>query len=305
MLFSNTYGIGQPLTWFGGGNAWVEQDGKLVPVELTAEYDETVEWVRKGVSEGVMGIYPEGTGGSAAFEQGLIGFIAAYMDDAPRTQDAMLNAGKETEMYLTNGLAKEKGQDLRFPAIDGFNQLLAISTQKVKDEAELDRVLYFFDRMCEPEMMAIIDWGFEEMTYTLTEDRKYALRLNDADKEERGVELLDFRNGYNQMVPLLQNPNKEYLIGEYGTPLREEVTQVRNKNVQYAIGNPAAGYISATRQEIGGDLDAIINEARVAYISGEIDAATWQREKQRWLDAGEQKVIDEINAIHEEIKGRD
>ena len=34
-------------TWFGCGNEWVEQDGKLVPVHQTAEYKEALQWMRK------------------------------------------------------------------------------------------------------------------------------------------------------------------------------------------------------------------------------------------------------------------
>ena len=33
-------------TWFGCGNGWVEQDGKLVPVHQTAEYKEALDWMR-------------------------------------------------------------------------------------------------------------------------------------------------------------------------------------------------------------------------------------------------------------------
>lgn len=41
-------------TWFGCGNEWVEQDGKLVPVHQTAEYKEALQWMRKIYEDGLV-----------------------------------------------------------------------------------------------------------------------------------------------------------------------------------------------------------------------------------------------------------
>ncbi len=41
-------------TWFGAGNEWVEQDGKLVPVHQTAEYKEALKWLKKIYDEGLV-----------------------------------------------------------------------------------------------------------------------------------------------------------------------------------------------------------------------------------------------------------
>ena len=39
-------------TWFGVGNEWVEEDGKLVPVHQTKEYLEALKWIRKIYEDG-------------------------------------------------------------------------------------------------------------------------------------------------------------------------------------------------------------------------------------------------------------
>lgn len=41
-------------TWFGVGNEWVLQDGKMVPVHETPEYKEALNWMRKLYEDGLI-----------------------------------------------------------------------------------------------------------------------------------------------------------------------------------------------------------------------------------------------------------
>jgi|GEM_PF-180072 len=291
------------IAWHGGGNMWVEQNGRLVPVQLTPEYEAAVEFIRRGFAEGVFIEPIDGTSVHDAFVMGLTGFVSELIDSGARAQDRMVDAGNPTEVLVGNGFAPNAGANIGFAAQTGFNGLLALGVRELPTEAHRDHALFFLDRMSEPEMMNIINWGLEGVTYYV-DANGYAVRRNEADRIAAGQDTYDFMGGFNQFISLAENPNKVYLRGPAATPLRAWHAQVQQANTPYVVGNPAAGYISATMREHGGELNAIINQAQGAFIRGEIDHATFQSEIQRWLAAGFNTVIEEINAIHAEISAR-
>jgi len=291
------------VAWHGGGFGWVEQGGQLVPVQLTPEYEAAIEFIRRGFAEGIFEAVPEGMSLHDAFVAEMSGFTAGLIDDAARAQDRMHDAGLMTEMAIGNGFAPAPGQSMRFAASEGFNGLVALGVRELPTEAHRDHALFFLDRMSEPVMLDIFNWGLEGVTYYIGADG-YAVRRTEADREADGQCILDFMGGFNQFISFQMHPNKVYLAGPPATPLRGEQTAAMQRNVQFAIGNPAAGYISATQSELNTELNLIINEARAAFILGEIDHATWQSEIQRWLNAGMSTVIEEINAVHADIQSR-
>lgn len=74
-------------TWFGCGNGWVEQDGKLVPVHQTAEYKEALDWMRKIYADGL--VRPDwATVDTANFQvdtqKGVTGVFVDTMDGSKR-----------------------------------------------------------------------------------------------------------------------------------------------------------------------------------------------------------------------------
>ena len=291
------------IPWFGGGFGWVEQGGELIPVQLTAEYEAAVEFLRRGFAEGIMQPVPEGMSLHDAFVAEMSGFVMELIDSAARSQDRMHDAGNMMEMAIGNGFAPAPGRNMGFHATAGFNGLVALGVRELPTEAHRDHALFFLDRMSEPELLNIFDWGLEGVTFYVGDDG-YVVRRTGADREADGQCTLDFMGGFNQFISFQRHPDKVYLVGPAATPLRGLQTQTMIANTPYVIGNPAAGYISQTQREIAGELNAIINEARAAFILGEIDHATWQSEIQRWLTAGMNTVIEEINEVHRDIQSR-
>ena len=291
------------ISWHGGGFGWVEQNGQLIPVQLTPEYEAAIEFIRRGFAEGVFEPVPEGMSLHDAFVAEMSGFVVELIDSAARAQDRMHEAGLQTEVAIGNGFAPAPGRNISFQASEGFNGLVALGVRELPTEAHRDHALFFLDRMSEPELLNVFNWGLEGVTFYIGADG-YAVRRTGADREADGQCPLDFLGGFNQFISFQEHPDKEYVRGPAATPLRGLQVQTMQQNVQFAIGNPAAGYISATQSELNAELNAIINEARAAFVLGEIDHATWQGEIQRWLNAGMNTVIEEINAVHAEIQSR-
>ncbi|MNC36038.1 Lipoprotein LipO precursor [compost metagenome] len=57
-----------------------------------------------------------------------------------------------------------------------------------------------------------------------------------------------------------------------------------------------------TLTEKSGELDKIKNDARLRYILGEIDDAGWKKEIDKWMKAGGEKGMEELNAEYAKLK---
>ncbi|MFQ9511965.1 MAG: ABC transporter substrate-binding protein, partial [Lachnospiraceae bacterium] len=70
--------------------------------------------------------------------------------------------------------------------------------------------------------------------------------------------------------------------------------------VQYAVFNPAAGYLvnSETYSMNGASLDQIMDDARIQYICGQIDESGLQAAIKNWEAQGGAKVKEEVNALY-------
>ena len=84
----------------------------------------------------------------------------------------------------------------------------------------------------------------------------------------------------------------------------------------HTVANPAEPYVSDTYstrgqpvtitldKEVdvsrGPQLEAIMSEANTKFIVGQISEDEWKAQRDRWLQQGGQKVIDELNKAYEE-----
>ncbi|MNU08230.1 Lipoprotein LipO precursor [compost metagenome] len=67
------------------------------------------------------------------------------------------------------------------------------------------------------------------------------------------------------------------------------------------MSNPALSIQSQTLTEKSGELDKIKNDARLKYILGEIDDAGWKKEIDKWMKAGGEKGMVELNAEYAKL----
>ena len=85
------------------------------------------------------------------------------------------------------------------------------------------------------------------------------------------------------------------------TPLAGKVKQMFADNISIAVSNPALSIQSQTLTEKSGELDKIKNDARLKYILGEIDDAGWKKEIDKWMKAGGEKGMVELNAEYAKL----
>jgi len=172
--------------------------------------------------------------------------------------------------------------------------LYLITKAGAKTEEDVKACLHFLDKMCDPEMMALADYGLKDICYDINADGKIVPNGK-----------YDTTNcphaGLNQAVPYVpylteQNPDYQLEKADYQLAYEESIAN----NVQYAVFNPALGYLaqSDTYAECGSDLVQILDDARTQYICGQIDEAGLQAAFDQWNARGGTQVIEEVNALY-------
>lgn len=296
----NTPSIDIMLSWFDAGNGWVDRDGKLTPNHQTDEYLETLDWIKKMYDEGLIAEdWPvrETSTANDAMKKGEAGILVNVIDDSRRAWDYFeenqipaVTGNGIASMNLIGSLAKEKGGELRTQATTGMNGFFVI-TKAAKTEEDLAACLNFLDKMCEDDMLLLTDYGIEGISYEIDADGNLVSLV--AGKELATIP----HNGLNQLTPYI--PNQAMVsMSPKNTERRDLENVLKEDNIQYAVFNPAAGYLnnSTTYSLNGGNLDEILKQARTQYICGEIDETGLRAKWTEWENAGGASVIQEVNA---------
>lgn len=308
----NTYGlelckytgpIDVMQTWFGCGNEWVDQGGKLVPVHQTDEYKEALKWVRKVYEDGL--VRPDwATVDTSTWEDacktGEAGSFLDTMDGAKRIWNyftnnniaSVVDSSKTATMTMVGPIAKDASSEPRTLATSGYNGFYVITKAGAATEDDLKACLNFLDKMNDNEMLNLADYGIEGISYTINENGNVVLN-SDMDSSQMP------NCGLNQAVAYIPARNaRTDIVSTEATESAQAATDCMLKNIDYAVFNPCLGLLSNSdaNAESGTDIEQIIDDARTQYICGQIDEAGLDDAAQQWLDRGGAQVIEELNA---------
>ena len=301
---NNTYGLAMckytgPFdiiqSWFGCGNGWVEQGGKLVPVHQTAEYKEALKWMKKMYEEKL--IAPDWAVRDTAtwqdqIKKGEAGIFIDVMDGSRRIWDYFVNnnvpsvadASKIAGMTLVGPI---NGKTL---ATSGYNGFLLV-TKAAKTKEQVEACLHYIDKMCDQEMLILASYGLEGVNYKIDADG-YIEQLTISDPS--AAKAYSALNQTQCYIPTMLNSAKPSLKK---TERMEKQVEVVENNAKYAVFNPALSYLgnSRTYSTNGAILDQILSDARTQYICGQIDENGLQSAFDRWSKQGGADVIKEVN----------
>lgn len=287
-------------TWFGCGNEWAEnEDGTLIPVHMTQEYMEALDWFKKLYDDGLIAsdwaIRDTGSW-TDDNKNGVAGAYCDCTDNVRKIWDyyeqngikSVTDDAKTATMQMLPGIAKDASSDPKTLSYEIYG-FFAI-TQAAESEAEVQACLEFLDKMNDPEAMMPAMYGLEGIHWQYN-DAGEVERINPEDQA-----LHKAYNGLNQMLTFI--PSREPAGYTFA---QDEQTKMQEKTFdeseEIAVFNPAIGYLSNSQTYItnGGNLDLIIDDARTQYIVGDIDQAGLQEAFDLWLSTGGQQVIDEVN----------
>jgi putative aldouronate transport system substrate-binding protein len=280
----------QIVTWLGGPNGWgKDASGKLVPVHMTKEYKDALVFFKKLYDEKLINedfaVFDPGKW-SDLLITGKAGVVIDVTDRANKINDEFERSVPGAYMEIMSPPAGPKGQ--RSLATAGFAGVFLFSKEAIKDVATLKKVLAFFDKLGDKNLMDLCGYGIEGVNYKLVDGRIDPLTAAEATK----LDLKQRFDDMNQLLPFIPNLVGTPLVAK---PWRVKGDAVQAANAKFVVGDPCFPFTSPTMALKATQLKNIIEDARIKYIIGQIDDKGWDEAVESWKKTGGDQVIKEFN----------
>lgn len=272
----------------GGGNVWEIQDDKIVPAHESQAYVDAMDWYKRLYAEKLINqdfAIMERTQNIDNGNKGLFGFRLGDNDFIARHSE-LFKLNPSAELDTSSILDGANGKKLLMD--NGLSGSFLIPKQSVKTEEELQRILQYFDTLSTPEGQNIFEWGLEGIHYSIKDgkaDRTAEQSVKYASEVIHLQQAMQISDGSLAMEGTLDKYTAKFKTA------KKEAAAIADMFVV----NPAAGYNSPTYDEKRTQLEKIINDARIKYIMGELDAAGWQDVLDNWRRSGGDAVLEELN----------
>lgn len=287
--------------WHGAGNVWIEDGGELVPSFTTDEWLEALEYERDLVSNGYVNrdfATMDSATWNEPFLNGRGGIIIDVQSRAPQLADLFEAANPddwEKYVWLAGNLEGPNGQHAMPTA--GYAGMLSISKAQVKTEEELRAVLQFLDTMNTPEAQVLLNNGIEGDNFEVED----GFAVFDPEKKP----LTDMATAAWAQVGTNVTEPHFYVTQpatDFDKALYEHRLELQATDLENAVYNPAAAFVSETYLSMGTQLDNIMGDARIQFIAGQIDEAGIEAAIELWRSTGGDAVIEEINELYSNTK---
>ena len=282
-------------SWFGCGNEWVDQGGRLVPVHQTQEYRDALKWMKKIYEDGL--IAPDWAVRETAtwqdqVKKGEAGVFIDVMDGSRRIWDYFVqnNIPSVADKHKLAGMTLLGPVNGKTPATAGYNGFLVI-TKAAKTKEQVEACLHYIDKMCDDEMLVLAGYGQKGVNYEL-DNEGYIVQTTL--KDPSALKAYGPLNQTQCYIPKMLINSTPALKQ---TPRKIKELEVIKNNEKYAVFNPALGYLvnSKTYATQGAILDQLLSDARTQYICGRIDEKQLEAEFDKWNKQGGSEVVKEVN----------
>ncbi|NHN29245.1 extracellular solute-binding protein [Paenibacillus agricola] len=279
-------------TWFGAPNKWGIKDGKLVPAHLTPEYLEAIKFYKKLYDEKLVNqdfaVY-DSAKWNDPIVNGKAGVAVDVADRSYQIDEKMKTVDPKGSIDVIGAVSGPKG--LFNQPSTGYGGVFLISKSSVKTEAELKKVLQFFDKTNDKELQGLLSYGIDGTHYKMENDKMTPiLTIND--------NMAPDINNKNMNQFALQIP---YIVPELfkpATALRIKANEVMKENEKIIVANPGEPLTSATFTQKGAQLDQIVEDARIKFIVGKVDEAGFQADMELWKKSGGDDYTKEMNEAY-------
>ncbi|TVY10451.1 extracellular solute-binding protein [Paenibacillus cremeus] len=275
----------------GAPNKWGMINGKMTPDFMTKEYMDTLKLFRKLYAEKLINqdfSVAQTTDNDNKWNNGKLGLRIAVASTAEGYNDLVK---KSTPSAVTDVAPMTGPKGILLPGEPGNNGLYVFPKSSVKTEAELKRILKFFDQLLDAPMANLLARGIEGTHYEKADGGK--VKWKDLTAFQKDVK------PYRDMLPSFE-------VGGKASPLQnpeltDKMWKIVDENLKYSVPNPALTLNSPTYTEKGAELDNMMIDSQTKYVMGKIDDAAWQAEVDKWMKAGGSKVIDEYTAEYNKL----
>ncbi len=302
-LYTGPFDIIQ--TWFGCGNGWQDVNGQLVPVWMTDNYFEAVEYIKKLYDDGLM---PKDwasrptdswSNGCKTGENGVYidvldsgKRIWKYFETEETYTPSVVDSSQPASMVLYGAV---NGHTL---ATAGYNGFFTLSATTLDTEEKIEAALTLLDKLCDPEMLTITQYGLEGVNYKMEDGH-----LVQTDTEDEV--LANNYKGLNQLLTFL--PSTE-ATSERVPVKSDKFNDAQNAAyaaaLPYAEINPALSFLvnSETYSTEGATLDTAATAARTQYICGAITLEQFKKQLDDIRSQGYDAIIAEVNEQYQANK---
>ena len=282
--------------WCGAPNGWGEKDGELIPSFMFDEYIDALDlmrdWYKKGYINSDMATYSSGKWN----ERFISGEAGVIIDVADRARRLAGNIALENPDAVVDVFGYVK-KDASTPAVtlptSGYDGYYVFPKSTITTRDDLEYVLGIMDKLNSEEAVNLMNYGIEGIHYTKDADGYVTISPDESIKSDY--------NDLNQLSMGIATFD-DGLKTKYNVPVAEKVTAVYEDNEKYALYNPAEPYLSEARSGKSAQLDAIIADAKVNYITGKITKEEFNAEVEKWRNSGGNELIREINILYKQAK---
>ncbi len=268
--------------YMGGCNEWqVNDDGSFTSKYETDIYTEALTLFRDWYAEGLINEdFPINDDELTNFTSGRAGMMfLGNLEDATTRMNNLtaINPDATTDVFQILTDDADGGQHI--VGFQGYTGCIAIPTTSVETEEELLSVLAFLDKLGDPEMCDLFNYGIEGETYTVV----------DGGIAQTDEQLTIYGNKYNQLRQITPFYTFTNLEPVEQIPLQEKIYELMDSNTQYAVANPSLPFISETYTETGGssgELETFIQDACTNYVIGEITLDEYLEAVEDWKEMG-------------------
>jgi putative aldouronate transport system substrate-binding protein len=287
-------------TWFGAGNKWTERGGQLVPNFTTDEWMQALRFEKQLIAEHL--VNPDyatfdPTKWNEPFVTGKGGMIIdvhSRVDELSKLLKKSDPANAEKYIDITGNLTGPDGA-LRAMPTNGYAGFLAVPKAKVRTEADLKAVLAILDKMDTMEVGVLISNGLEGVNFRLEDGKAVDISTTSAEATAVSESSKSFAQlGTNIAGKRYYDPKQST---EWQQQLYDKRRAIEESDTKAAVFDEAAPYISDTYTAKGAQLDNIMPDARLRFISGQLDEAGVAAAMEQWRRAGGTQVAEELNAL--------
>lgn len=271
----------------GGPNEWgLDDNGNVVPEFYFDTYTESLTWFRNAYTEGLINQdFPVCRDADINFTSGVAGMLwLGNIEDAAILTTDLYQVFPDAEIDVFQILTVGDDEEKRLPAHTGYTGAMVFPKSTIKEESSLKGILEFIDKLGDPEMVDLFNWGIEGESYSVEDGH---VLQSPEQAETYGMKYNDFR----QITPFYTSKN---LTAKNQPELNVKIRESMDSNIEYTVNNISLPFISDTYVESGGELQSYIDDAKVKYVIGEIDLDGWYEAIEDWKSMGGEKVIEEF-----------
>lgn len=222
------------------------------------------------------------------FLNGLAGVQIDVADRAKKNATNIAEKNPDAEVDVFGYVTKDENSEPRTWPTTGYGGYYVFPKSTVENEQDLDFILSVLDECNSEYILDLCNYGIEGRNYTLDEEGK-VVKNTEPSLVQEYADLPQFSMG---IVPI-------QLKTAYANKVDEKLQSVYDDNKNYVVVNPMEPYTSDSYSISGTQLDAIIEEAQVNYITGRIDENGYKKAIEQWIKMDGDLVCEDYKEAYE------